>query len=277
MYTSYSPLLPISSLGVLSESPDETSLIQEALARGSRDVNEITNSVFFARHKERRSQRLDPKEPGFKQLSEEWRNIRDTLVLPALEKPHQSPAVTRPSSPDCNLPLWLLEYENAPGNARCISLSDPEFIGNYVDWNILNSTATVNIEEGKILEWKVFYKGGRTKFVDTVEVPVLAGGPRTGVSASLISRYVRKADGFIYPVFNGRIRYDWVQTPNLIGMRYELDIKLKTLRKLRLLIFLAGAFSSAIATNARGIASSQTIKLMNTNLTNLQMLEQLSK
>jgi hypothetical protein len=56
-----------------------------------------------------------------------------------------------------------------------------------------------------------------------------------------------KKDGFIYPIYNGKVRYDWQQTPLLIEMRNELDLKIKALRKLRALMFLTGIFAGAVA------------------------------
>jgi Transglycosylase SLT domain len=55
-----------------------------ALSQGIRDEDQLTNLIFFARHKERERRPLRREEPQFEQLSREWLAIRDRLVKPAL-------------------------------------------------------------------------------------------------------------------------------------------------------------------------------------------------
>jgi hypothetical protein len=56
----------------------------QGIASGIRDVNELTNRVFFARHPERGEKRLQPSEPHYQQLVQGWLQIRDRVVQPAL-------------------------------------------------------------------------------------------------------------------------------------------------------------------------------------------------
>lgn len=69
-----------------SQSPNGSGaqLIQGALRRGVRDENQLTNLVFFARHPERRGQRLQPHE---RRLVQEWLDIRNRLTRPTLAQP----------------------------------------------------------------------------------------------------------------------------------------------------------------------------------------------
>ena len=69
------------------------------LAEGMRDVNDLTNLVFFARHPERGGRKLQRGEPQFAQLSREWLEIRDKLVLPTLQAAAAGPASVVPTSP----------------------------------------------------------------------------------------------------------------------------------------------------------------------------------
>ncbi len=62
----------------------ETLAVRQAIAGGRRDVNQLTNMVFFGRHPERGGKKLVKTEPGFKRLADEWLSIRDRLVRPAL-------------------------------------------------------------------------------------------------------------------------------------------------------------------------------------------------
>lgn len=62
--------------------PGESQTLRAQIAGGNRDVAELTDLIFFARHPERRSAPITKAEPA---LSREWLYIRDTLVRPALE------------------------------------------------------------------------------------------------------------------------------------------------------------------------------------------------
>ena len=83
------------------------------LLSGNRDVNKLTNMIFFARHPELKGRKLVPTEPGFKELSREWVNIRDTIVRPSLAKSAAAkPPAVRPAQsasgaayPEVNTPL----------------------------------------------------------------------------------------------------------------------------------------------------------------------------
>ena len=255
----------------------EVEMIQKELDRGMRDQNRLTNVVFFARHPERGIRAISKSEPQFNQLRNEWLDIRNRLVIPALQAALRKAVPVQPSSVSCNLPSWLLEYEAMPSKNRCISLSDPEFANNYVDSNIVNSTATVNIEEGKVLTWEVHYRDGRKKLFDPNAVPVFSGPRPNRVSVSLINNYVMKRDGFIYPVYNGTVRYDWVQTPALISMRSQLDVKLKALKQLRLLMYLTATFAGAVAAGGKGLSNIQSISGGSLSPSNMELLEKLIK
>ncbi len=65
-----------------------------AIAMGQRDENKLTNLIFFARYPEHSGRKLDPNEPNFAQLRDEWLDIRNTIVRPIL-----SHAPTTPTTP----------------------------------------------------------------------------------------------------------------------------------------------------------------------------------
>jgi len=56
-------------------------ILRGRIAAGARDENVLTNDVFFTRHPELPRA---PLKPGQESLMAEWRNVRDTLVRPAL-------------------------------------------------------------------------------------------------------------------------------------------------------------------------------------------------
>jgi hypothetical protein len=66
-----------------------------AALSGNRDVNNLTNMIFFARRPELKGRKLTPADPNFKQLSREWLDIRDRIVRPYMTKTRQA----KPSAP----------------------------------------------------------------------------------------------------------------------------------------------------------------------------------
>ncbi len=88
--------------------------IQEAMKGGVRDLNDLTNIVFFMHHRERLSngigKSLQKSEPNFKRLSQEWKAWR-SLIKPILE---QSSTSVRPE-PSGSFTLTAVE---SPGGGR---------------------------------------------------------------------------------------------------------------------------------------------------------------
>jgi hypothetical protein len=70
----------------------EALAIRLAILGGQRDLNKLTNMVFFARHPQRQGRKLVRGEPNFEQLAKEWLDIRNRLVKPALS---QAPSTDR--------------------------------------------------------------------------------------------------------------------------------------------------------------------------------------
>jgi monoamine oxidase len=60
--------------------------LELAIQAGWHDESELTNLIFFARHPELPTEKLDTKLPNFKQLSREWSKILNVEVRPAIEK-----------------------------------------------------------------------------------------------------------------------------------------------------------------------------------------------
>ncbi|MBI4491093.1 MAG: M15 family metallopeptidase [Deltaproteobacteria bacterium] len=76
----------------------ETQLIVDAVRRGIRDENHLTNIVFHARHPERRGQPLRQDEQP---LVREWLDIRDRVVRPGLGR--AAPLRPAPTTPPTGL------------------------------------------------------------------------------------------------------------------------------------------------------------------------------
>jgi hypothetical protein len=72
----------------------ESVAIKLAVAAGVREETTLTNVVFSARYPARRGAKLTRSEPGFGKLSQEWIDIRNRLVRPAVGA---TPPATPPS------------------------------------------------------------------------------------------------------------------------------------------------------------------------------------
>jgi peptidoglycan hydrolase-like protein with peptidoglycan-binding domain len=72
---------PQAGNGNIAPVATEPTAIQSAIQRGERDENRLTDTIFIARHPERRGQRLQQQDQP---LIKEWLGIRDRLVRPAL-------------------------------------------------------------------------------------------------------------------------------------------------------------------------------------------------
>ena len=73
--------------------PDEALAVARAIAAGWHSENELTNLVFFARHKELTPGPLDKKAKNFPQLADEWNNILATKVRVAIQKATRDPVL----------------------------------------------------------------------------------------------------------------------------------------------------------------------------------------
>jgi V8-like Glu-specific endopeptidase len=56
-----------------------------AIDEGCRDPNELTDLIFFARHPELTSAKLDPKAPNYRKHSQEWSNLLEQDVWTAIQ------------------------------------------------------------------------------------------------------------------------------------------------------------------------------------------------
>jgi hypothetical protein len=100
------------------DSATESKTIRTAIQGGVRDENHLTDMVFNARHPERGGQRLQQKE---QKLVQEWLDIRDRLVRPALlaPPPGSSPSSPAPAQPGVQPPSTTSGVE-AAGNTTSI-------------------------------------------------------------------------------------------------------------------------------------------------------------
>ena len=81
--TEPNPTGPATELNFDTRRSAEAAAVESRVAAGQRDPNALTDTVFFQRHPERRSQRLGASE---RRLAAEWKAILRDIVLPALTR-----------------------------------------------------------------------------------------------------------------------------------------------------------------------------------------------
>ncbi|QSQ25951.1 N-acetylmuramoyl-L-alanine amidase [Pyxidicoccus parkwayensis] len=79
----------------------EATLVTSNMAQGVRDLNHLTNLVFWLRHPDRKDTRIQSHE---KDLAAEWLSIRDTVVRPLLDKPAAPATPAPPGTPPARWP-----------------------------------------------------------------------------------------------------------------------------------------------------------------------------
>ncbi len=72
---------PFGFYGGFGAASTDQDMLRAAIRRGERNLNRLTDMLFFSRHPERRGASLRQEEMGLKR---EWRDIRDQVVRPAL-------------------------------------------------------------------------------------------------------------------------------------------------------------------------------------------------
>jgi|KBSSwiStaDraftv2_1062776.scaffolds.fasta_scaffold14972_3 hypothetical protein len=84
----FSPFLPSIATVALPfvKEQSEKVIVANAIKKGVRDENNLTNIIFYERHKELSGRKLVPGQPNYGSLSTEWLKIRDTIVRPLLPK-----------------------------------------------------------------------------------------------------------------------------------------------------------------------------------------------
>lgn len=107
-----------------------------ALAQGEREINALTNIVFYARHPDRQNSPIDPNnEPD---AVKEWRTIRDAEVKPALAAPPPVPTPTEPMEPAPDAAAPGPETPEGEENGSLFGLlPDLQQIGEFLQKHVL--------------------------------------------------------------------------------------------------------------------------------------------
>jgi hypothetical protein len=83
-------------LDELGAASADEQMVREAIARGERNENTLTDLIFHRRHPERGGRALSSTEPAYAALSTEWLSLRDSIVRPLLQAP-SAPGTSTPA------------------------------------------------------------------------------------------------------------------------------------------------------------------------------------
>jgi Penicillin-insensitive murein endopeptidase/Putative peptidoglycan binding domain len=146
----------------------ESVAIRLAIAFSFHDENTLTNLVFFARHPERKGKKLEKGEPRFKEFSQEWLDIRDRLVRPALKV--RKPAVTaKPSSSGAMI---------HPNVNTQLPSSGPGYYGYYSQSRKYGLPETIQALQAIGAAWQRAYPQGPR--IGIGDISLRGGGPISG-------------------------------------------------------------------------------------------------
>lgn len=164
----------------------------------------------------------------------------------------------RPEVNPCDLAKqqYLLEYEDAPGKYRCMDIkTDPEYLHNLFDDNIsgavgfaVQGTTWENVKYDSFKVMLVKYKNGTSEYFMLNELGNFYYGGKTLVLREFT--YLKRTNGLLYPISNGRIYFSELLTPNILALKNGLKYTVKELQDLYTLLEVGGTFASIISTYA---------------------------
>jgi hypothetical protein len=177
-------------------------------------------------------------------------------VAQMLAEPASSGATggTAPRGPSCDIRRkeFPLEYEGDPGGARCVAIgTDPEYRRDYFDTNIIGAvgysvkgTTWENVKYSSFNVLLVKYRNGTSEYFMLDDVGNFHYG-----GASLVTLdhgYLKRQNGLVYPISNGRLYFNEVLAPRLLAYKNGLPYQVTELQKLYTLLQVAGTFANII-------------------------------
>jgi hypothetical protein len=152
---------------------------------------------------------------------------------------------------DISQKQFVLEYEGEPAKTRCMDIrTDPEY-ANLFDANIASAvgyavegTTWENVEYDRFNVMLVKYKNGTSEYFMLDDVPNFYYGHTSRILRE--PTYLKRTNGLVYPIFQGRIYFHEMLTPNMLAYKNGLKYQIKELQDLFTLLQTAGAFASII-------------------------------
>ncbi len=165
------------------------------------------------------------------------------------------------SACDAGKKQFPLEYEGEPAKTRCMDIgSDPELAGAYFDANIASAvgysvegTTWENVEYDRFDVMLVRYKNGSSEYFILDEVGDFYYGGRTRIT--LDHGYLKRKNGLVYPVRDGRIYFNETLTPNVVAYKNGLKYQAKGMQDLYALLQVAGAHAMNMGAYGAGVGT----------------------
>ncbi len=173
---------------------------------------------------------------------------------------------TRPERPDipCDIAKgeYLLEDQADPAATRCMNINtDPEY-KNLFDRQIKSAkgiavpgTTWENVDYDSFKLMLVEYHNGKSEYfmLDSIGHFHFVKEGQAGIIRD--HKYVKRATGLIYPVFENELYFSDLLTPRIIGLKARLDYQIKELKDLYTLLQVGGVFSSILGVYGLGVES----------------------
>jgi hypothetical protein len=180
-------------------------------------------------------------------------------VIEMLAGPATAGGEQNKQEPTCDISQkqFLLQYEEESEKTRCMDImKDPEFKNNYFDANIASAvgysvvedTTWENVEYGRFNLMLLKYKNGSSEYFMLDDVGNFYYGGKT--LTLLEFAYLKRKNGFVYPIYNGKIYFSEVLTPNILAQKNGLKYQIKDLQSLYTLLQIAGAFAGILGSYA---------------------------
>jgi hypothetical protein len=169
----------------------------------------------------------------------------------------------RPDIPcDISKYEFLFEDEADPANTRCMDINtDPEF-DTLFDRNIkrgvgyaVPGTTWANVDYDSFNVIVVEYHNGKSEYFMLDSVGNFTYPSSRQVSSSRDFKFVKRATGFIYPVFEDQIYLRPQLTPRIVSLKNGLKYQTKELKDLYKLLEVGGSFAAILGLYGLGVES----------------------
>ncbi len=156
---------------------------------------------------------------------------------------------------------FSLLYEDGSSPARCVDIeSDPELENNYFDDKIrsaigfaIEGTTWENVEYGRFGVMLVEYRNGSSDYFLLDDIGNFHYGSSTPIT--LQHGYLKRTNGLVYPIRNGRLYFNEILTPNLLRYKNGLEWQVRQLQDLYTLLQVAGAHAAILGSYGAGVGA----------------------
>jgi hypothetical protein len=188
--------------------------------------------------------------------------ITDILTECATAAKPSSPHDRRDIPCDLSQSEYLLEGDGGPGGVRCMNIKTDAEYKKLFDANIKSAvgytvpgTTWDNVDYDSFSLMLVQYHNGASEYFPLDSVGNFHYS--RGGQASIIRdhKYVKRATGLIYPVFEDRLYFNEHLTPRILSLKNGLRYQVKQLKDMYTLLQAGGSFAAILGLYGLGVES----------------------